>query len=456
MPWHSPTPVPKRVAAKSATAPKIYKPNTLVRIKAGGKYVGEKGPTNIRDGAFARVVDPEDPSKMHCELARTGEQFFCKQAECEPVADAAFNRDAGWETFDREEARRVDVGNRRAALNHLGARMSTALLAATWSRDEASALTRVFDRFASADGVVDGVNLRTALSLLHLRLDTDESTELIASFMGKGGARFLPLGAFRQLCSQLRQLEHAPRDEPPAQAPLLPGALSKDDGGPVEGGPLEGGPLESGGGAEQGQAVRLFSSDDGGPPGGANAGVPSAAADHRSRPPQQPLPAAELVAKTPSAAPAANIAAATGRGGMALTESAVGLEIDHVRRCLLGRAMRSGSTTDAIVYEHIAYHEGLERALHGQHAARELKLLKNRDVVKLRSTRGSVWRPATAGPQNRVKHSQPNINPYSSSKPAEEIKALGRTRREYVPRTQEQLNDWVAMVDHLQRKCGPK
>ena len=40
----------------------------------------------------------------------------------------------------------------------------------------------------------------------------------------------------------------------------------------------------------------------------------------------------------------------------------IDLEIDHVRRQLMGRAMTLGRTTNGVVYEHQVYHEGLQRA----------------------------------------------------------------------------------------------
>lgn len=80
-----------------------------------------------------------------------------------------------------------------------------------------------------------------------------------------------------------------------------------------------------------------------------------------------------------------------GSGAMALNASAIDLELNHVRRQLVGRARVNGCTPDAVIQEHRAYREGIQRAQRARHAEWQLTLLHNRDTVAVRGTRRSVW-----------------------------------------------------------------
>lgn len=153
--------------------------------------------------------------------------------------------------------------------------------------------------------------------------------------------------------------------------------------------------------------------------------------------------------------PAGVGAGGVGAGGMALNDSAVALEINHVRRQLLGRAFHERTTVKGVVLEHQVYREGIKRALDGAHAAWQLDLLHTRDVVRERGVSRSVWRPATAGPGNRSHAQQANVNAYAGPKGSAGLGGVPRRRkREYTPMSKEQLEEWVKKVDHLQRKVS--
>ena len=125
---------------------------------------------------------------------------------------------------------------------------------------------------------------------------------------------------------------------------------------------------------------------------------------------------------------------------MALNDSAVKLEVDHVRRCLLGRALACQTTPAAVVHEHIAYQEGLSRALQGQRASWELHLLQNRELARLRGARGSVWRRATPG---RAGSAMPSKPPSIKPPPRRAM-------------TQEEIYAWADKVDQMQKPWGKK
>ena len=57
---------------------------------------------------------------------------------------------------------------------------------------------------------------------------------------------------------------------------------------------------------------------------------------------------------------------------MALNASAVELELNHVRRQLVARARATGLTPTAVIQEHRAYREGIQRAQRSQFMTQKL------------------------------------------------------------------------------------
>ena len=148
-------------------------------------------------------------------------------------------------------------------------------------------------------------------------------------------------------------------------------------------------------------------------------------------------------------------------GGMALNDSAVELEINHVRRQLMGRAFRQQQTAAAVVYEHEVYREGLKRALDGQRTAWQLKLLNNRDLAHARNTSRSAWRPGLAGPGNRSHPKQINVNPFPGPrewKPpngfVKPLDGLPVSKKAYTPMGKERIDEFVKQVDWLSKPYG--
>ena len=396
MPWHAP---------QAGAVANPYAPRSLVRITSGP-----------RTGQYATIVEKLEGGtrnniQLKVRLARAeargpppNDTETVMSVDCEPIADgSSFHPTAVWDGFDREGARSVNTNNRHAALSHLGTRDAMATTAAQWSRDQAMALRRVFDKFDTQGvGDLDADALRSALSLMRLGYDSPSAHRLILEYVGAAEKQRVSLAAFRELCARLFRIQQHAQPLMGASGHLL----SKDDGGPQakhdsgDAGDVSGGGGGGGGGGSNGDSA-----------------VTSGRTAHSSRPGSSPIP----------------------RGGMALNESAVKLEVDHVRRCLLGRALNCHTTPEAVVHEHIAYKEGLARAMQGQRASWELHLLKNRELVKLRGARGSVWRQASTG---RARTAMPSKPP--SVKPP---------RRSM---TQDEIYAWADKMDQLQQPWGKR
>jgi len=221
--------------------------------------------------------------------------------------------------FDRDDKRRVNVSSRRLALiSGLGCTEEAAQMAAQYSRDEARATRRIFDRFDVTGNGIAASAIGDALDVLGLPIDSAEAAEVIDS-----AGDPIELGAFRTLCGRLRKAQPPQRPQsagPGGAAAQLPPQRqqSGDDGGQAEGGGFDG--------------------------------------------PAQP----------------------------ALSD----LEIAHVRRHLLARAMSKRSTVKDVVHEQQVYFEGIERALHAREAEWALDMARSRDQAVERGVRASIWRPA--------------------------------------------------------------
>ena len=195
--------------------------------------------------------------------------------------------------FDKDNARRMNVSARRTVLAHnLGSQLDTAHRTATWTRDEAAALRRVFDMFdADGSGFLthepDGSGtLLRALRLLGLRMNQEHMPDLGP----------VDLGGFRRLCTSLRHADKSAQMRP-----------------------------ASGGSPAHLQAAGrpLLSGDDGGV-------VVSHANNEGSC-----------------------TGDGMGRGFMRTTP--IDLEVQHVHRCLVGRAMRLRTTPESVVHECVTY-----------------------------------------------------------------------------------------------------
>ena len=132
-------------------------------------------------------------------------------------------------------------------------------------------------------------------------------------------------------------------------------------------------------------------------------------------------------------------AVAVGASAMALNASAVELELNHVRRLLVGRAKATGLTPTAVVQEHRAYREGIQRAQRAGKAEWQLHLLTNRDIVAARSAKTSVWQaPASRGGL--------------SSSAAVPRGYVARAK----PRDDQQVEEYAQMVDRWTQRKRPK
>ena len=278
---------------------------------------------------------------------------------------------------------------RRAALQKLGAGEKYAHLSATWVKNESAAMKHVFHRFDfNGNDAIDSNELGPALELLGI----DTKAEAVAAKIRRISSIDLP--TFQKLVATLRRLQ---REAPPPKVR----------------------PKSASAGSATQAALRpkgdLMSSDDGGAPA-----PPKQVDEEEMGGGSQVVPKRKFKRTTP-----------------------IDLEIDHVRRQLMGRAMTLGRTTNGVVYEHQVYHEGLQRALDGQKAEWQLHLLHNRDVAKQRGISRSHWRPATAGPSHKP---QPNINPYEKTLP-------GSKKTSYTPID---IEKWVQMVERLQMPYNGK
>ncbi len=248
-----------------------------------------------------------------------------------------------WDSFDKDKARAINANQRRETLQSLGVRTSTSLLAAEWSKNEHDAVRRVFDRFdVNNDASIDIKELVPALTLLGVDLGVEQIRELLKKYdddrsgvleLGEVRARArrshtavaTRLNAcaaesrsrlcaqFRKLCSRIRQEER--KTPPPPPASPAPGSRGSSRPASRVGTPM----------AHRAHDTMLSSDDGGAVPGGAvspaTSGLPSA------------LPGSPMLS-TISGRTRKSFGAGTG-GGMALNESAVDLEISHVRRMLV-------------------------------------------------------------------------------------------------------------------------
>jgi len=306
-------------------------------------------------------------------------------------------------SFDKSNDRRVNVSNRRMALKAgLGLPESTSQLAAMSSRNEAVAARKVFDSFDfDQSGSIDAKELRPALELLQLHVSSDEASKLISRYDADSSAK-LELGEFRSLCAKLRLYRQQAPPPPPSKRPQTAGArivfgsqgqLSGDDGGT----PIVTPAPTTPGGSTDASGFLSFSVRGGGGGGGSSAGGKTAF----------------------------------------LTESALDLEVNHVRRCALGRAMRIRGTVKEVVHDHQAYREAMSRALTANQTEWALRMQCSKDLVVARGAKTSVWRPArtvVGGPMAGLPSSSHRVK-----KP---------------PMSTEEAFAWADMVTNLQRKCG--
>ena len=113
-----------------------------------------------------------------------------------------------WALFDKEDARYVSVSQRRAALNNLGARIPTAHLSAEWSKQDASALRRVFDRCdVDQDHAIDVKELPSALDILGIDLKPEEASKWVKLYDANRSGK-LELGEVRGTPSRHAHFAH--------------------------------------------------------------------------------------------------------------------------------------------------------------------------------------------------------------------------------------------------------
>jgi len=112
-------------------------------------------------------------------------------------------------------------------------------------------------------------------------------------------------------------------------------------------------------------------------------------------------------------------------------------EIGHVRRQLLGRAMKQRCTEKEVVHDQQVYCEGVERALQATNIEWSLQLMANRETAKQRAVRASVWRAAKTPVGGQV----PAQRPPAKSRPI-------------VPMTTDEATALADKVSRLQRSTG--
>ena len=306
--------------------------------------------------------------------------------------------------FDRvDQGKLRSAPKRRHALTRLGAQDCTAQLAVSSLQDETRATRLVFERFGTS-GVMSASELRPALSLVGLPT-TGEAVERVLSRFDANPDRRVQFAEFRLLYSKLRSLRRS----------LAPPASSAPPPSAPQGRPQSAGTTSANG---SGGAVAITSADD--------------------QPPRSRPMSGDDGGRRPDTSTAY------------LTPSALDLELQHVRRCLLGRAMRLSTEPRRVVHEHQVYCEGVERALQAGRAEWELQLLHNRDVVRARSVQYSIFGPGRGTPQHA---------PALPSDPFESARGgAGGSRRKRM--TPEQRELWASKladkVTHLQRaKAAP-
>jgi len=112
-------------------------------------------------------------------------------------------------------------------------------------------------------------------------------------------------------------------------------------------------------------------------------------------------------------------------------------KIGHVRRQLLGRAMKQRCTEKEVVHDQQVYCEGVERALQATNIEWSLQLMANRETAKQRAVRASVWRPAKTPVGGQV----PSQRPPARTRPI-------------VPMTTDEATALAEKVSRLQRSTG--
>jgi 4'-phosphopantetheinyl transferase EntD len=93
------------------------------------------------------------------------------------------------------------------------------------------------------------------------------------------------------------------------------------------------------------------------------------------------------------------------------------IEIDHVQRSILGRAMRLGVTIADVVHEQQAYEEAMRRALAAKQAESVRRAQQNKEFVAARRiARRPMWRSTTpvggtmTGAPSRAKKIRPAMS----------------------------------------------
>ena len=278
--------------------------------------------------------------------------------------------------LDASEQRRIDLAERRQAFQNLG--ILTSHLVAVSSRDEADALRRVFDSFVNVDGddgAIRGIEwVPVALRMLQLTPFTQAARAELSLFnseFNRSGCVAVTLGQFRHLCSKLRtarlQKSSAPRLQNSSSAPQLSWAPKRP----------------------QSASAMMLSGDDG--------GAPVAAAASSSGSPASAAKGAPSIHVPPTEA-AGSAKARLSRSCSTITFDPLEVEIDHVQRSILGRAMRLGVTIADVVHEQKAYEEAMRRALAAKQAESARRAQRNKEFVAARRiSRRPMWRSTPVG-----------------------------------------------------------
>lgn len=298
--------------------------------------------------------------------------------------------------LDASEQRRIDLAERRQAFQNLG--ILTSHLVAV-SSDEADALRRVFDSFVTVDGddgAIRGIEwVPVALRMLQLTPFTQAARAELSQFnseFNRSGCVAVTLGQFRHLCSKLRtarlQKPSAPRLQNSSSAPQLSWAPKRP----------------------QSASAMMLSGDDGGAPVAAAAsssGSPASAAKGKGAPSIH-LPPTEA---------GGSAKARLSRSCSTITFDPLEIEIDHVQRSILGRAMRLGVTIADVVHEQQAYEEAMRRALTAKQAESVRRAQQNKEFVAARRiARRPMWRSTTpvggtmTGAPSRAKKIRPAMS----------------------------------------------
>lgn len=309
--------------------------------------------------------------------------------------------------LDASEQRRIDLAERRQAFQNLGI-LTSHLVAVSSRGDEADALRRVFDSFVTVDGddgAIRGIEwVPVALRMLQLTPFTQAARAELSQFnseFNRSGCVAVTFGQFRHLCFKLRtarlQKSSAPRLQNSSSAPQLSWTSSAPQ--------LSWAPKRP-----QSASAMMLSGDDGGAPVAAAAsssGSPASAAKGKGAP----------SIHVPPTEASGSAKARLSRSCSTITFDPLEVEIDHVQRSILGRAMRLGVTIADVVHEQQAYEEAMRRALAAKQAESVRRAQQNKEFVAARRiARRPMWRSTTpvggtmTGAPSRAKKIRPAMS----------------------------------------------